>query len=1186
MIKRDESVWDPRSGSYLCQHFLIKKHMKSVKTKGSLKILGLMLMFVLVMNAFNIPEVDGATTLADVNQYTYRILEIQPGSSFELGNLNTMSHIQVDQLQMSEFIGLRQDLKDLYDIIYIGDNGTDYTYLGQTMTRKLTHLALTNYSNQNQGVVAPAAFGGLPQYEYKQANDITDLKAHQVIDFIDNGGLVYIDEEDFNQEIFKNTKLYKNFSGFYNTPHSRVRFTSSPLSDIRAVLGSSTAYQQAGGKYKPYVALTQRPTEFTGAEATFITANVINFRYNIKSYTDPEGLFAIKLFFDMDGDGYYEDSELVDQRTGVEANDNLLTTISVPDDFMGVQPWKLEVIDETTHMMRASYGYAAFANGDPIPVNVLQIYPNSNTFNLETELNDSTSSLLDVTSSGYDINVDVMSIGTFNHLYDDPNFSIIDYEGPSGETYDMLIMGFSDTYGGSDIASEAIADDLKAFIATGQSMMLTHDTVTFRYMYGKGTSPGNWSVNITQYMRDAVGQNIFVHEETPIPNTLVHGFSDFLQKRGDGIYGDWQTTTKVKQFNDGVLTEFPYNIPEILTVATTHIQWFQLDLEDPEVLVWYTLTGKSSLNDKDPRSYYYTYSKGNVTYSGTGHTDMSNTSNYDERRLFVNTMVKAIRGANLAPTVSITGLTSGDMIAKSTEAMDIGILAKDPNLNNQQLVGRVYVDYNNDGSYSDDEIVKEYNPVNGYLTNGIEDTISLDFTKMAMGVDEIHIKAIVYDGLAFGQGAKGETTSDHPYLDMPTINMTKVISNMMVGETQTIDLDLNLSPITATMGGSIDQVSVHESVARVEAGGTVSLNLLNHEMDVANITGWTAAADHLSTSYGSPLNIAPGLTWHRSLTYRISGEKEGSYRLSSDLSYRYSLGATDMVLTPSLDRTLKVYKGFYNMILRDDTGASIVKDVQARLYRVKDRTGTPVTKTEIAYYTVDAGNNYVYGDEDSEILTSGYYVIETEGVDGYDPGISGEFLIEPTDSGHYRDVPIILNSKPIANVHLTHLVADSSDPTGYRVDTTVLNQQRVLMDKIVGSVDYSQGYYAIDLDVVLSIKSLKMVLEPMTPSGSTDLNHSLVKVIDPSGNDVTALFSQSGNSITGVKASGLLEGNYRIIMKGDLPVSGFYHGDLYNLGIDSDMEVVTLLNVTNTIPIAKPDPLKFTVLVEILKDIL
>ena len=64
-----------------------------------------------------------------------------------------------------------------------------------------------------------------------------------------------------------------------------------------------------------------------------------------------------------------------------------------------------------------------------------------------------------------------------------------------------------------------------------------------------------------------------------------------------------------------------YNID----VAKTHSQYYQLDLEQDDIVVWYCI-GQSGDSDwchgikNDVRNNYYIYNKGNITYSGAGHS--------------------------------------------------------------------------------------------------------------------------------------------------------------------------------------------------------------------------------------------------------------------------------------------------------------------------------------------------------------------------------------------------------------------------------------------------------------------------------------------------------------------------------------------------------------------------------------
>lgn len=135
-------------------------------------------------------------------------------------------------------------------------------------------------------------------------------------------------------------------------------------------------------------------------------------------------------------------------------------------------------------------------------------------------------------------------------------------------------------------------------------------------------------------------------------------------------------TNRVQAANEGQITKYPFAIPDTLFVADTHAQNYQLDLEydnDGDVLVWYNLAGTSNRNDgkrsqvnsssisvydgknQDSRNNYYIYTKGNVTYTGLGHSTNSNSPmSDDEIKLFINTMVAAYRSSASDPYITVT----------------------------------------------------------------------------------------------------------------------------------------------------------------------------------------------------------------------------------------------------------------------------------------------------------------------------------------------------------------------------------------------------------------------------------------------------------------------------------------------------------------------------------------------------
>ena len=254
----------------------------------------------------------------------------------------------------------------------------------------------------------------------------------------------------------------------------------------------------------------------------------------------------------------------------------------------------------------------------------------------------------------------------------------------------MVIFGFSDSFSNKDINSQYALNELKSFIASGQSVMFTHDTITLRMENADDGKSA--TINLTKTFRDYVGQsrfmdkfyvmdrdknNKYVTENSTKKSEYDSNISrkdlykeydsekeDYTERQiphidlgannglivGHGLYGKMgqYNINNVYKTNDALISNYPYKLGDI-SVATTHIQWYQLNLEDEDVVPWFNLSNNSYINKYDSRNAYYTYSKGNITYSGTGHS-----SGYtaDELKLFVNTMIKAERGANHAPTIT------------------------------------------------------------------------------------------------------------------------------------------------------------------------------------------------------------------------------------------------------------------------------------------------------------------------------------------------------------------------------------------------------------------------------------------------------------------------------------------------------------------------------------------------------
>ncbi|MEG1790603.1 MAG: DUF5057 domain-containing protein, partial [Oscillospiraceae bacterium] len=160
----------------------------------------------------------------------------------------------------------------------------------------------------------------------------------------------------------------------------------------------------------------------------------------------------------------------------------------------------------------------------------------------------------------------------------------------------------------------------------------------------------------------------------------TQGFAKFTPVRYTGIKnqkfptndekyttgGENNTTGQISQVNEGQITTYPFNLNtkdfggslDTLDIAQTHDQYYQLNLNASNIVVWYCLSGGNFASlPNDVTNSYYIYSVGNVTYSGAGHSDNSVTDN--EAKLFINTMIAAFRTAEEQPTVSFKSDSAG-----------------------------------------------------------------------------------------------------------------------------------------------------------------------------------------------------------------------------------------------------------------------------------------------------------------------------------------------------------------------------------------------------------------------------------------------------------------------------------------------------------------------------------------------
>lgn len=180
---------------------------------------------------------------------------------------------------------------------------------------------------------------------------------------------------------------------------------------------------------------------------------------------------------------------------------------------------------------------------------------------------------------------------------------------------------------------------------------------------------GTWQIGDASYKMDAANEFM----DNSVRLLTSYSRSDLMKDRvlNSSITSySWPVETEdVEIANRGQITNYPYQIGDTMKVTRTHAQNFQLDLEQEDggdVTVWYNLTdaydsdvnpggsndGVYSARSGDSRNNYYMYTKGNITYTGLGHTSAGLTN--DEVKLFVNTMISSYRDVPEVPYARVT----------------------------------------------------------------------------------------------------------------------------------------------------------------------------------------------------------------------------------------------------------------------------------------------------------------------------------------------------------------------------------------------------------------------------------------------------------------------------------------------------------------------------------------------------
>lgn len=395
-------------------------------------------------------------------------------------------------------------------------------------------------------------------------------------------------------------------------------------------------------------------------------------------------------------------------------NYNYKLVYDLPNGFVGVMPWQLRVSQATNsyrYDQKSGYVYVKNSKGSPTKVKILQINSklvhNENfkgNFDMQAQKNSNTK-FHKLLSQVKDFDLDIETV-----YYD--NVSKMDEVCNNLQAYDMLVIGFGDCYDIDNTNSHL--DKIKAYIQSGKPVLFAHDTTSFCNNKNDNQYNNVWGYKFNSIIRDTVGldrygilsnaylkngntlqkstdadfekavetaekNNTDIAYEPKSDKTVIvrqnQGFTyadlNQYQWKDDGNnHGEYRLysgldgndvqakTKKAVKVNSGQITTYPFKIADEINIATTHKQYYQLDMNqdadgdgESDIVVWYTLSnhGIYEQSPKDVRNNYYIYTMGNVTYSGVGHSDFS--KNEDELKLYINTMIAAYSASVHEPSI-------------------------------------------------------------------------------------------------------------------------------------------------------------------------------------------------------------------------------------------------------------------------------------------------------------------------------------------------------------------------------------------------------------------------------------------------------------------------------------------------------------------------------------------------------
>lgn len=490
-------------------------------------------------------------------------------------------------------------------------------------------------------------------------NDITSLKASEINNFFVKKGLpviVYNDSSSGALHQSSSGKLYQFVTSIQGK--TNVSFVNS--TEIKnAAAFAAKASLLTKGTLRPKLTITSMPDEYPATTKIYTRGETITYNYNISNAGDlANQSLLVNLYINTDSALPYTNEHIVASKPVTSLSGTLSYTL--PKGYSEPKFWRLELVDSDSGLKDIKSGWFRFKD-QVKKIKVLQFRGNNsgNDSGLDKDHNFDSSYL--VRSGDYEITFKALGINDFNAP---ANYQKL-------QDYDMLLFGFAHEYKEfAFIEVQGARDALTNYIRSGKSVVFTHDT--FNPYSREGVRSAYWN--------------------------LFKGYAGMIEPSHDMGYVNNSNTTTTKKINSGLLTQFPYTLADNVEVMTTHNQYYTLDLEDPSVIPWYNLSG-GGRTDGDSWNHYYTYSKDNITFTGSGHSGQT-TNGYTEaeKRLFVNTMYRAFSGANHGPEITVFAPAAynqaNDNFIPSFEEIPVHYQVDDLDMHDTELTTSIHFIYN------------------------------------------------------------------------------------------------------------------------------------------------------------------------------------------------------------------------------------------------------------------------------------------------------------------------------------------------------------------------------------------------------------------------------------------------------------------------------------------------------------